>query len=196
MKGTITFGDRNVPIDIYSKEPDKRISFTHTPTETASRLSTDMKAGWAFQNPLREMHGPDIDAAAMDADLQFAAHLKAMFSEAKVQGREKIDGHDAYLVVGLARGRRRCDFILTSNRDCWCGWFDWEKLRWEVANADRLCRLPGSGGVKIPFRWTLARPSGLFTIQVSRCEAECSGGRREVCQTSQRLRKEQKGPAK
>jgi hypothetical protein len=23
------------------------------------------------------------------------------------------------------------------------------------------------GGVKIPFRWTLARPSGLFTIQVS-----------------------------
>src|ERR1700692_1256095 len=27
MKGTTTFGDRNVPIDIYSKDPDNRISF-------------------------------------------------------------------------------------------------------------------------------------------------------------------------
>src|SRR5271157_1345438 len=31
MKGTVTFGDRNVPIEIYSKKPDKRISVTHTP---------------------------------------------------------------------------------------------------------------------------------------------------------------------
>src|ERR1700731_1637710 len=31
MKGTITFGDRNIAIDIYSKDPDKRVSFTHTP---------------------------------------------------------------------------------------------------------------------------------------------------------------------
>jgi hypothetical protein len=35
------------------------------PTETALRLSTDMKAGWAFpkRHTVREMHGPDIDAA-------------------------------------------------------------------------------------------------------------------------------------
>src|ERR1039458_6995824 len=76
MKGTITFGDRNVPIDIYSKDPDKRISFTHTP-DGDSVTAFDGREGWlGFPGrPVREMHGSDIDAAAMDADLHFAAHL-------------------------------------------------------------------------------------------------------------------------
>src|ERR1017187_8066250 len=31
MKGTIDFGGKSLPIDIYSKDPDQRISFTHMP---------------------------------------------------------------------------------------------------------------------------------------------------------------------
>src|ERR1700733_14981764 len=91
MKGTITFGDRNVPIDIYSKDPDMRISFTHTP-DGDSITAFDGHEGWlgAPKRPVHEMHGPEIDAAAMDADLHFAAHLKGMFSEAEVRGTEKI----------------------------------------------------------------------------------------------------------
>ena len=106
MKGTITFGDRNVPIDIFSKDPDKRISFTHTP-DGDSVTAFDGHEGWlGFPGrPVREMHGSELDAAAMDADLHFAAHLKGMFSEAKVQGTEKIGDHDAYVVIGRARGK-------------------------------------------------------------------------------------------
>ena len=61
MKGTITFGDRNVPIDIFSKDPDKRISFTHTP-DGDSVTAFDGHEGWlGFPGqPVREMHGPDI----------------------------------------------------------------------------------------------------------------------------------------
>src|SRR5450432_791635 len=33
MKGTIDFGGKSLPIDIYSKDPDQRISFTHMPEE-------------------------------------------------------------------------------------------------------------------------------------------------------------------
>src|ERR1700688_2173481 len=91
MKGTTTFGDRNVPIEIFSKTPDKRVSFTHTP-DGDSVTGFDGHEGWlGFPGrPAREMHGPDIDAAAMDADLHFAAHLKGMFSEARLRGTEKI----------------------------------------------------------------------------------------------------------
>src|SRR5271155_5874491 len=101
MKGTITFGDRNVPIEIFSKDPDKRVSFTYTP-DGDSITAFDGHEGWLGtpKRPVHEMHGPDVDAAAMDADLHFAAHLKNMFTEAKVRGTEKIDGHDAYVVVG------------------------------------------------------------------------------------------------
>jgi len=169
MKGTVTFGDRNAPIEIYSKGPDKRMSVTHTPNGD-SITAFDGHEGWLgiLGHPLHDMHGPDIDGASMDADLQFAAHLNAMFSEAKVQGREKIDGHDAYVVVGPRPGKTPLRL-----------YFDEQSgllVRLVRLGETPLGELPTqidfedyreAGGVKIPFRWTLARPSGRFTVQVS-----------------------------
>jgi photosynthetic reaction center cytochrome c subunit len=169
MKGTITFGDRNVPIDIFSKDPDKRVSFTHTP-EGDSVTAFDGHEGWLGipGHAVREMHGSDIDAAAMDADLHFAAHLKTMFSEVKVRGTEKVGDGDAYLVIGQRDGKTPLQL-----------YFDVQSgllVRLVRYGETPLGRMPTqidyadyreAGGVKIPFRWTLARPGGRFTIQVS-----------------------------
>jgi hypothetical protein len=169
MTGTITFGDRNIPIDIYSKDPDKRISFTHTP-DGDSVTAFNGHEGWlGFPGrPPREMHGPDIDAAAMDADLHFAAHLKGMFSEAQVQGVEKIGEHDAYLVVGKREGKPPLKLYFDAQsgllvRLVRYGETPLGQMPTQIDYADYR----DAGGVKIPFRWTLARPSGRFTIQVS-----------------------------
>jgi len=169
MKGTISFGDRNVPIDIFSKDPDKRVSFTHTP-EGDSVTAFDGHDGWLGipGHAVREMHGPDIDAAAMDADLHFAAHLKTMFSEAKVRGTEKVGEGNAYVVIGQRDGKTPLQL-----------YFDMQSgllVRLVRYGETPLGRMPtqidyadyrDAGGVKIPFRWTLARPGGRFTIQVS-----------------------------
>jgi photosynthetic reaction center cytochrome c subunit len=169
MTGTITFGDRNVAIDIYSKDPDKRISFSHTP-DGDSVTAFDGREGWlGFPGrPAREMRGSELDAAAMDADLHFAAHLKGMFSEAQMHGVEKIGDHDAYLVIGRREGKPPLRL-----------YFDEQSgllVRLVRYGETPLGRMPTqidyadyreAGGVKIPFRWTLARPSGRFTIQVS-----------------------------
>jgi photosynthetic reaction center cytochrome c subunit len=173
MKGTITFGDRNVPIDIYSKEPDMRVSYTHTP-DGDSITEFDGHEGWlaAPKRPVREMHGPDVDAAAMDADLHFASHLKTMFSGAKVLGVEKIDGRDAYEVSGQREGKTPL-------------WLYFEEKSGLLVRLVRLGETPlgrlptqidyadyrEAGGVKIPYKWTLARPGGKFTIQVSEVKA-------------------------
>ena len=169
LKGTITFGDRNVPIEIYSKEPDKRMSVTHTPNGD-SITAFDGHEGWLgiLAHPLHDMHGPDIDGASMDADLQFATHLNAMFSEPKVQGRERIDGYDAYVVVGPRPGKTplRLYFDEQSGllvRLVRLGETPLGELPTQIDYADYR----EAGGVKIPFRWTLARPGGRFTIQVS-----------------------------
>jgi photosynthetic reaction center cytochrome c subunit len=169
MKGTITFGDRNIRVEIFAKDPDKRVSFTHTP-EGDSVTAFDGHEGWlAFPGrPVRDMHGPDVDAAAMDADLQFAVHLKGMFSETRLRGTEKIGDHEAYAIVGVREGKTPLRL-----------YFDEQSgllLRLVRFGETPLGRLPTqidyadyreADGVKIPFRWTLARPGGRFTIQIS-----------------------------
>jgi photosynthetic reaction center cytochrome c subunit len=169
MKGTITFGDRNVPIDIFSKDPDKRVSVTHTP-DGESVTAFDGHDGWLGVpgRPVREMHGPDIDGAAMDADLHFAAHLKGMFSEVQVRGTEKIGDHDAYFVVGrrVEQTPLRLYFDAQSGlllRLIRYGETPFGRMPTQIDYADYR----QVGEVKIPYRWTLARPSGRFTIQLT-----------------------------
>ncbi len=169
MKGTITFGDRNVPIDIYAKAPDKRVSITHTP-EGDSITAFDGHEGWlgAPKRPVHEMHAPDIDAAAMDADLHFPANLKEMFTKTEIRGTEKIGDSETVLVVGQREGKTplRLYFDEKSGllvRLVRFGETPLGQLPTQIDYADYR----ETGGVKIPYRWTLARPGGRFTIQVS-----------------------------
>jgi len=169
MKGTIDFGGKSLPIDIYSKDPDKRISFTHLP-EGDSVTAFDGHDGWLGTpgRPAHEMHGSELDAASIDADLHFATHLKAMFSAMQVEGPERIGDRDAYVVVGKREGKtpirlyfdEQSGLLLRLVRygDSALGW-----LPTQIDYADYR----DATGVKIPYRWTLARPSGRFTIQVS-----------------------------
>jgi len=197
MKGTITFGDRNVPIDIFCKDPDKRISITHTP-DGDSITAFDGHEGWLGfpKRPVREMHGPDIAAAAMDADLHFPAHLKEMFSETQVRGLARIGEHEAYLVVGRREDRPPLRLYFDEKSGL--------LVRLVRYAETPLGRLPTqidygdyreSGGVKIPFRWTLGRPGARFTIQVSEVKQNVPVDDAKFAKP-QGSPEEQKGPAK
>ncbi len=170
MKGTIDFGGKSLPIDIYSKDPDKRISFTHMP-EGDSITAFDGHEGWLVspgRPGAREMHGSELDAASIDADLHLAMHLKSMFRESQVQGNESIGGHDAYLVVGQSEGKPPLHLYFDEQsgllvRLVRYGDTALGLLPTQIDYADYR----DTNGVKIPYRWTLARPSGRFTIQVT-----------------------------
>jgi photosynthetic reaction center cytochrome c subunit len=168
MKGTITFGDRNIPIEIFAKEPDKRVSFTHTP-EGESITAFNGHEGWLGVpgHPVREMHGPDIDGAAMDADLHFPAHVTEMFDKVEVRRTEKVGDREAYLVVGERAGKTPLQLYFDKQsgllvRLVRFGETPLGRLPTQIDYAD----YKEAGGVKIPLRWTLARPGGRFTIQV------------------------------
>jgi photosynthetic reaction center cytochrome c subunit len=165
--GTIDFGGVSYPIDLYSKDPEMRASFVHMPD--GDNITTfNGQEGWlgAPHRPTRDMHGSDIDGASMDADLHFATHLKGMFSQVETEGTEKVGDHDAYLVVGKRDGKPPLRL-----------YFDEQSgllLRLVRYGETPLGLLPTQidyadyrdlNGVKTPFRWTLARPSGQFTIQ-------------------------------
>ena len=169
MKGTIDFGGKSLPIDIYSKDPEKRISFTHMP-EGDSVTAFNGQEGWlgAPGRPLREMHGSDLDGASIDADLHLATHLKQMFTGMKVEGVEKIGDHDTYKVVGEREGKPPIQLYFDQQsgllvRLVRYGDTALGLLPTQIDYADYR----DAGAVKVAYRWTLARPSGVFTIQLS-----------------------------
>lgn len=169
MKGTIDFGGKSLPIDIYAKNPEERISFTHMPGGD-SVTAFNGHEGWMGSpgRPIREMHGSELDAAAMDADLRLPTHLKGMFTETRLRGAEKVGDRDTYVVVGQRAAStpvilyfdKESGLLLRLVRyaDTALGW-----LPTEIDYADYR----EANGVKIPYRWTLARPSGRFTIQLT-----------------------------
>jgi photosynthetic reaction center cytochrome c subunit len=169
MKGTIEFGEQSMPIDIYAKEPDRRISFAHTPNGD-SVTAFDGHEGWLASSgrPPHFMQGTEIDAASIDADLHLATHLPQMFSAMKVDGHEKIGDREAYVVVGERQGKtplklyfdKQSGLLLRLVRygETAVGW-----LPTQIDYADYR----EANGIKVPYRWTLARPNGRFTIQLT-----------------------------
>ncbi len=169
MKGTIDFGGKSLPIDIYCKAPDERISFTHMP-EGDSVTAFNGHEGWLGMpgRPIREMHGSDLDGASIDANLHLATQLKEMFMQMRVRGTERIGDQETYQVIGQREGKppillyfdQKSGLLVRLIRygDTALG-----LLPTQIDYADYR----DVSGVKVPYRWALARPSGRFTIQLS-----------------------------
>lgn len=195
MKGTIDFGGKSLPIDIYTKDPEKRISFTHLP-DGDSVTAFNGREGWLGTpgRPLREMHGSDLDGASIDADLHLATHLKGMFSEMRVQGTEKIGDHETYLVVGQREGKPPIQLYFDQQSGLLVRLvrFGETALGWLPTQID-YADYRDSNGVKIPYRWTLARPSGRFTIQVTDAKQNVPV---DEAKFTKPVAEEQKGPGK
>ncbi len=169
MRGSIEVGGKSLPIDIYAKDPEKRISFTHMP-EGDSVTAFNGQEGWLGTpgRPMREMRGADLDGAAIDADLHLPTHLKRMITDTKVQGSEKIGDREANVIEGKREGKPA--LVL---------YFDQQTgllIRLVRYGDTALGLLPTqidyadyreTNGVQVPYRWTLARPGGRFTIQIS-----------------------------
>lgn len=169
MKGTIDFSGKSFPIDVYCKAPDQRISLTHLP-QGDSVTAFNGHEGWLSMagRPAREMHGSDLEAAAIDADLHLPTHLKEMFGHAEVRGTEKIDDHPAYVLVGQREGKPPMLLYFDQESGLLVRMVRFANtavglLPTQIDYAD----YKESDGVKVPLQWTLSRPEGRFTIQIS-----------------------------
>jgi len=172
QKGTLTaFGGQHFPMELYAKAPDKRVSIMHLQNGD-SVTAFDGKQGWlSVPGRVHMMSAAENDAARIDADLYFAAHVKTLYQKFSVTAGEKIDGHETYLVVGRSEGRPPLRLYLDKESGL--------LLRLIRYAETPLGRNPTqidyadyreANGVKMPFRWTLARPGNRFTIQVEQVQ--------------------------
>src|SRR5690242_15384428 len=105
VKGTTSFGPREVAVDIYSKAPDKQASLMHLPNGDGMTILNGHQAWSAFpgRGP-RDLPPAEVEGARIDADLQFALHVQQMFSDLRPARPENIAGHDTYQLVSGNKG--------------------------------------------------------------------------------------------
>jgi hypothetical protein len=162
------FGPDPIPVDVAAKAPDKRIATVHGQRGDNITALNGAK-GWLGSpgRPPRDMSDSESDAARLDAALLFPTDLRRVFKEFEVVKVEPIDGKDAVKVRGKIEGRPSTDL-----------WFDAQTglvvrvLRYQETPLGRnptqvdIADYRVADGVKVPHRWTVARPGGRFTIQL------------------------------
>jgi photosynthetic reaction center cytochrome c subunit len=169
MKGAIAVGGIETPIDVITKAPNKRISITHVATGDSS-TAFDGKAGWMGNagRPTREMTVAESGASGLDAEFYFALRIKSLFDQIRRGSPETVNGFDCETLIASGPGypSARLYFDKSSGLLLRMVRYADTPLGRNATQID-YSDYREFDGVKTPFKWTLARPNGRFTIQIA-----------------------------
>jgi photosynthetic reaction center cytochrome c subunit len=175
-QGMATLGSRVVRVEVFDQDPDRQAVVLQTPGGDSMTVF-DGREGWsgAPGRPLREMHGSDLDAAQMDADLRFPLHIKQAFDELRVEYPENVGGREAYVISCKKVGRPPVKL-----------YFDEQSgllVRLVRFAQSPLGLVPTQidyedyrtlEGVQTPYHWTVARPGESTSIQLEQVRQNIS----------------------
>jgi photosynthetic reaction center cytochrome c subunit len=172
-KGTLAgFGPSGMPVEVYAKAPDARVTVVQTPRgENVTAYNGQM--GWmsGFGRP-RPITGGELANERRNADFYFAADIKTQFKQLRVARRtDKVGDRDCYVIIA-----RSPDVPLVR--------FYFDKDSGLLLREERLVETPlgrnpsqvdyadyhEEDGVKIPLQRTIGRPGGSFTIKIASVE--------------------------
>lgn len=172
QKGTIDAMGKKAPIEVYSEAPDKRVSISHI-NGGSSVTAFNGQVGWlSIPGGVHRMTAAERESASIDAQMYLAARLREMYKEFHVLPGEEVNGRKTYLVAATA----------TPGHPELRMYFDQENgllLRIIRYTPTALGKNPAqvdyadykeTDGVKVAYRWTLARPNGAFTIQIDQVQ--------------------------
>lgn len=167
-KGTVTaFGDQKMAVDIYAKSPDKRVSVMHM-KDGESVTAYNGKVGWlSVPGRVHMMNAQETFGARMDADFAFPANVKGLYTKWETKPGEKIDGQETWLVVGEKEGEPPLRLYLDQKSGLLLRLVRYvdSPLGYNPTQID-YADYRVADGVKVPYRWTVARPGNRFTVQV------------------------------
>jgi outer membrane lipoprotein-sorting protein len=168
-KGNIMTGGNQIPTEIYAKAPNMRLSVTHG-QNGESFTAFDGTAGW-----MTTRQGPAAMPAAessnymVDADFSLALDLqqKKLYKTFRPGRPEKIGDKEMYVLQARQAGLPNLKLCfdeqtglltrLVRYTDVGMGLMPVQIDYSDYRDAD---------GIKLPFRWTLARVNGRFTTQI------------------------------
>jgi Photosynthetic reaction centre cytochrome C subunit. len=167
VKGTVTaFGDQKMQVDIYAKAPDKRVSVMRI-KDGESVTAYNGKVGWlSVPGRVHMMNAQESFGAKMDADLMFPANVKGLYTKWETKPGEKIDGQETWLVIGEKDGEPPLRLYLDQKTGLLVRLVRYvdSPLGYNPTQID-YADYRTADGVKVPYRWTVARPGNRFTVQ-------------------------------
>jgi hypothetical protein len=167
-KGTFRAGTQQFPVEVLKKSPARIAIVTHWPNGD-STTAFDGKSGWFLfpGRPVRPMSAAELDANRMDADLQFPLDLRGVFAELRLTKRVKIGEGDTVVIAGRHADQPPVEmyFYAQSGLLVRIVRYAQTPLGLNPTQVD-YSDYRDLDGVKIPFLWTSATPTGKFTIQI------------------------------
>jgi photosynthetic reaction center cytochrome c subunit len=166
MKGTIAVSGSEMPIELFTKAPNKRVSISNGQSFTAF----DGTAGWMASTgrPARDMSAAESEAAGLDAEFSLALRLKEIFPQLRRGHPETIGGVECETLNGTGPGRPPVRLYFDRNSGLLVRMVRYAETP-VGRNATQIdyADYREMDGVKSPFRWTLSRTNGRFTIQIA-----------------------------
>jgi photosynthetic reaction center cytochrome c subunit len=167
-KGTEDFRGQSTSLEIFTKAPNKQAVVRHYPKGDSVAVF-DGHAAWFSVpgRPARELHGADIDAAELDADLQFPLHIRQYYSELHVEYPEKIGERDSYVLVCVREGQPPAKFYFDTQSSLLVRLVRYKESALGL-NPQQIdySDYRNVGGVQVPFRTVIADPTSISTVQI------------------------------
>jgi hypothetical protein len=171
--GVIIVAGKDSPIDVITKAPNKRVTISHA-SGNDSYTAFDGTIGWmgSAGRPAREMSAADAAGSGLDAEFYLGLRMKEIFTQLRPGRPDKIGDVAVLTLTGTRQGLPPVRFFFDANSGL--------LLRTVRYTENPLGRMPVQidyadyrdvDGVKTPFRWTLSRPNGRFTIQLNDVKA-------------------------
>ncbi len=171
-KGTVIIRDRKLPIEVFAKAPDKRFTISHGPNGD-SITATDGHIGWlaSGDRPPQEMSEAENNVFKLDAAFRLPTDIKQIFTQLRVGRPDKVADKEVNQLIGIRQGQPpvRLFFDAQSGLLVRMVRYTETPLGRNPAQVD-YADYRDSGGVKIPYQWTIARPAGRFTIKVDQVQ--------------------------
>lgn len=167
--GSVEIDGSSTRVEVLSKVPGKRLLTQHT-SSGDNVTGLDGNAGWVRtpSGSLRDLSGSDLDAARIDADLQFALHIKQDFPELRVEYPETVDGRKAYVMLGIREHQAPWRFYFDAQSGLLVRIVRYSEspLGLDPTQIDyRDYRAVDD--VQTPFTWTIARAGGKSTFHMT-----------------------------
>jgi photosynthetic reaction center cytochrome c subunit len=171
QKGSLEATGNTYPIEVYSMAPDKRISISHPPN-AESVTAYNGEVGWlSLRGGIHRMSSAEAAAARMDAELYFPLRVGEMYTKFEVRPGEQIAGRATIMVAAQGEGQPPLELYFDAESGLLA-----RLVRYAETPLGRnptqidYAEYRAADGVKIPYRWTVARPNGAFTIKIEKAE--------------------------